>query len=151
LREEKDQFANPVGCTISNEIAALYDELLQGTDTEKLSPFLERIIRIRAVQDFSPSQAIGFIFSLKRVIRDELGSEIRKDGIVEELTTFESRIDELALRAFEIYVRCRERVYEIRVNEVKNRTFGLLKRANLLYEFSEEESNSEDGKVDSVI
>jgi hypothetical protein len=72
LKKQKDQFANPVRDTISKEIKNIYRELLQGIDREKVSPSLDRIIRIRAVQDFSPSQAIFFVFLLKKVIREVL-------------------------------------------------------------------------------
>jgi hypothetical protein len=37
----------------------------------------------------------------------------------------------------------REKIFEIKVNEIKNMTFGLLKRANLIYEIQEEASDSE--------
>ena len=67
LKEQKDPFANPVGNTISREIQHLYDEFLKGIDPEKMSPILDRIIRIRAIQDFSPSQAVSFIFILKGI------------------------------------------------------------------------------------
>ncbi|MDI6814817.1 MAG: RsbRD N-terminal domain-containing protein, partial [Dehalococcoidales bacterium] len=85
LKQEKDRFLNPVGYTISQEIGAVYEELLQGMDFGKLSASLDNIIRIRSVQDFSPSQAIAFIFLLKKAIRDELGNEIRENQLFEEL------------------------------------------------------------------
>lgn len=136
LKQEKDRFVNPVGYTIRQEIETLYDELLQGMDFGKLCASLDNIIRIRSVQDFSPSQAIVFVFLLKKAIREELASEIREKQLFEELLRFESRIDELALLAFDIYMKCREKVYEIRVNEVKaerERVFKLLERTNLMY------------------
>ncbi len=151
LKQEKDRFLNPVGYTISQEIEAIYEELLQGMDSEKLSHFLDKIVRIRAIQDFSPSQAIAFIPLLKKGIREELKGEVRKNQIFEELLRFESRIDRLALLAFDIYMKCREKIYEIRVNEVKNRTFSLLKRANLICGVSEWEPDIKDENIDSVI
>jgi len=140
LKQEKDRFINPVGYTISQEIEALYDELLRGMNPAKLSTSLDNIIRIRSVQDFSPSQAIAFVFLLKKAVREELESEIRENQLFEELLKFESRIDELALLASDIYVRCREKIYEMRINEVKaerERVFKLLERANPRYDRSE--------------
>lgn len=148
LKQEKNQFANPVGNTILLEIENIYEEILHGIDTEKLSHFLDRIIKIRAIQDFSPAQAVAFIFHLKNAIREELGGEIRKDQLFEELLKFESRIDKLALLAFNTYVKCREKVYQIRVNEIKNRTFRLLERANLIDEISEADSDLDTGSHD---
>lgn len=137
LKQEKDRFINPVGYAISQEIEALYDELLQGMNFDKLADCLDNIIRIRAVQDFSPSQTIAFIFLLKKAIREELASEITENRVFEELLKFESRIDKLVLLAFDIYMKCREKVFEIRVNEVKaerERVFKLLERTNLTME-----------------
>ncbi|MDN5347216.1 MAG: hypothetical protein PWP65_780 [Clostridia bacterium] len=133
LKEEKNQFANPVGHAFYQGIEGLYEGLLQGLEPEKISPFIDKIVRIRAVQDFLPSQANAYIFLLKRAIREELAAELRENRVpIKELLTFESRIDELALHSFDIYMKCREKIYEIRVNEVKNRTAKLLERANLV-------------------
>lgn len=136
LEEEKDQFANPVGYTIYEGIEGLYGELLKGFEAKKLYPFMDKIIRVRAVQDFSPSQAIAFIFLLKKVIREEVRDELQ-EGVLscKELLQFESQIDDLAALAFEVYMQCREQLYEIRVKEIKNRVSRLLQRANLNYNF----------------
>jgi len=137
LKQEKDRFTNPVGYTISQEIEALYDGLLQEMNSDKLAACLDNIIRIRAVQDFSPSQTIALIFLLKKAIREELASEITENRVFEELLKFESRIDKLVLLAFDIYMKCREKVFEIRVNEAKaerERVLKLLERINLTME-----------------
>ncbi len=135
LKQDKDRFANPVGYTISQEIKTLYEELLQGMNTDRLAACLDNIIRIRSVQDFLPSQAIAFIFLLKRAVREELASEHEEKGAVEEILEFESRIDKLVLLALDTYMKCREKVFEIRVNEAtaeKERALKLLERANLV-------------------
>lgn len=150
LKQEKDRFVNPVGYTTSREIEVLYDELLRGMNSDKLSVSLDNIIRIRAVQDFYPSQAIAFIFLIKKAVREELASEIRENQLFEELLQFESRIDELALLALDIYMKCREKVYEIRINEVKaerERAFELLEGTNLMYGKPEAEQAPKDGKT----
>jgi hypothetical protein len=36
---------------------------------DTVSTFLDGIVRIRAVQNFAPSEAVAFIFHLKKVIR----------------------------------------------------------------------------------
>jgi hypothetical protein len=134
LKKQKDRFANPVGTTISKETENLYKQLLQRVETESLSASLHRIFRIRAVQDFSPSQAVAFIFLLKRVIREELKSEIPENRLFDELMIIESRIDDMALLGFDIYMRCREKIYEIRANEAKNRVSRLLQKSGLISE-----------------
>ena len=119
FKRDKDRFTNPVGYTISQEIITLYDELLHDMNHEKISTCLNNIIRIRSVQDFPPSQAIAFIFLLKKVIREELVGEIEERQALKQLSEFESRIDKLALLALDIYVQCREKVHQIVIGEVK--------------------------------
>jgi hypothetical protein len=145
LQKESSQFANPVGHTILHGIEAVYDEFLRSADHEKLVPHLDRIIRIRAVQDFSPAQAISFVFRLKKIVRDELQKHIHENRIpLSEITAFESRVDDLALLAFNIYMQCRERLSEVRLTEFKTRTYRLLQRANLLAEIPDWEPTTKD-------
>jgi len=132
-----DQFANPVGYTMKENIDLIYEELLHGFDQEKLSLIIEKIVKVRAVQDFSPSQSVGLFFLLKKVIRDELQERLNEGTLLEDFLKFESKLDTIALIAFDIYTSCREKISEIRINEVKNSISGLLKSANLLCELPE--------------
>ena len=150
LRKQKDQFANPVGYTTSKAIDNLYDTFLQTADPERFSPILDKMIRIRAIQDFSPSQALSFIFLLKNVIREELESEIRENRLADELLVFESKIDTVALLAFDIYMQCREKLYEIRVKETKTQVSRLLQRANLQSEIPEWESKPKESDSNNL-
>ncbi|MBA4392014.1 MAG: hypothetical protein C0407_00510 [Desulfobacca sp.] len=134
LKSKKNRFANPVGHILSKEIEPILDGLFNGVDLNALKPFLENIIRIRAIQDFSPSQAIVFVFLLKQVIREEMEPEIRERQVGRELLELESKIDELGLLSFDVFMRCREKIYDLKANELKNRTVRLLKRANLVVE-----------------
>jgi len=45
-------------------------------------------------------------------------------------------VDRLMMESFDVFVKCREDLYEVRLQEVKNRTFRLLQRAGILYEIS---------------
>lgn len=117
LQNERDRFNNPVGFVISQEANNIFGELLHDMDLEKLTDSLSEIIRIRTVQDFSPSQAVGVVFLLKQAIREELGGEITGDSNYKKLLDFESRIDKLALLAFDVYMKCREKINEIIVHE----------------------------------
>ncbi len=134
IRKEKDPFANPVGNAILEGIEGIFTELLGRSAEEEINPFLDRIIRIRAVQDFTPSQAVGFVFSLKEVVRKRLARDGHLEHWAEELRTWEDDVDRVALMAFNIYMECREKLYELRVEEVKNRTARLLERANAIWE-----------------
>ena len=133
MRRQAAQFTNPVGFNISQGTEGLFDALLQGMLPDTVSTFLDSIIRIRAIQDFSPSQALAFIFQLKKIIRAELGKDqIQDRRIAEELTAFDAVIDELALFAFDIYMKCRESIYDIKAKEARNMTFRLLQKAQLI-------------------
>lgn len=135
--KKKDRFGNPIGYTIAEGIESMYDELLQETRCDKIPLVFENMMKVRAVQDFSPSRAVAFAFGLKKVIRKELGSELLKDGISEEWAAFESKIDGLALLCFDIYTQCRQKIFDIRVHEVKNQSHRLLKMAGLAYDLPE--------------
>ena len=149
FREQKDRFANPVGTTLSREVESLYHELLHGMDPEKVDSSLDEIVRIRAVQDFSPAGAMSFVFLLKEILREELDQEIKQSpAACEELLTLESRLDDMALRGFDLYVRCREKIYEIRAKEAKNQVSRLLQRAGLLCEIPSWDS---DRKKDDIV
>ncbi len=133
LKKQKAQFTNPVGYTLAEGTEKLFDALLQGMIADKVSAFLDSMIRIRAIQEFTPSEALSFIFHLKKIIRQELGSEVlQQQGIAEELTAFDSAVDDLALFSFDIYLKCREKIYEIKANEARSMTFRLLQQARLI-------------------
>ncbi|MBN1849099.1 MAG: RsbRD N-terminal domain-containing protein [Deltaproteobacteria bacterium] len=139
FKSRADRFDNPVGRTITEETEKLFDQLLRGDEAglENISPALENIIRIRATQDFTPSQAIGFIFLLKRSIREVLKKEMDHKDILEDRLRFESRIDDLALTAFDIYMKYREKLYEIKADQAKKQVSGLLRQKGLICEVPE--------------
>lgn len=147
LKKQKNRFANPVGYTISQGIEGLFGEILQGIDSEKASPFLDNIIRIKAIQDFSASQAVSFIFLLKKVIREEFEKEIKENQFSVELAALEVKIDELALLSFDIFMKCREKIYDLKAEEIKRMTFKLLQRANLICEIQEPETDLESSQI----
>ena len=140
LRTQKDQFANPVGNTIKEELRSVFHELVHEDGNEGVKAFLDKIIRIRAVQDFSPAVAIAFVFDLKNIVREVIGKGVESQNVYGALSLFEARIDEMGLIAFNIYSECREKLYELRVREVKSSAYLLLKKANMIVETPEQES-----------
>jgi hypothetical protein len=130
LRQNKDPFANPVGHSLRKGTRAIFESLLEGKELDTIRDHLKEIIKIRAIQDFSPSQALSFVFLLKKSIRTELGQTASKEGLTAELTSFETEIDRIALLAFDVFMRCREDVYNLRVNEVKRNVSAILGRFN---------------------
>jgi hypothetical protein len=129
ISSEKDRFNNPVGEAINSGLDTLFDGLLSGRPAEEIEQALDRIVRIRAVQELSPAQSVGFVFLLKRAIREEAGRALAGEEALTELSVLDSRVDSIALAAFGIYMRCREEICNIRVNEIKHLTSKLLERA----------------------
>ncbi len=58
---------------------------------------------------------MSFVLELKGLVRGTLGG-----GDSAEMRDFDSRIDQIALLAFDIYSKCRQKLFEIRVSEVKH-------------------------------
>jgi len=132
LKKQKDPFANPVGRTISQGLEALFNELLKEMDHETIISFLDPIIRIRAIQNFSPAQAVSFIFLLKKAIRENIKKEALEEQLFNELLLFESKIDQLVMIAFNLYMQCKEKIYDLKANEMRNSTYKAFKRAGLV-------------------
>jgi len=132
LKSKTDPFDNPVGNSMLTGLDGILDQLIDAMDPEALHSHLDSIIRIRAVQNFTPSQATAFILSLKKVLRDHLAKEIQDSRLAAEFIELESKIDQICLMAFDIYMQCREKVYQISANETRNRTFKAFERAGLI-------------------
>ena len=125
LNLEKNQFSNPVGFTTSEAVNHLFDAIINDVNPGSVKPSLIDLIKIRAVQEFTPSQAVGFVFLLKKVIRDELIDELDETKIYNELLELYSKVDKAALIAFDLYQECREKVYQIHLNEIKTNSLSV--------------------------
>ncbi len=137
LRRQNAPFANPVGFNTAQGLEGLFEGLLKGMIPAETSRFLDGIVRIRAVQDFAPSDALRFIFQLKDVVRKELGVALQDPAAAGDLASFESAVDDLALFAFDLYMQCRETIYDIKAKEARNLTFRLLQKAQIITENQE--------------
>jgi hypothetical protein len=134
LGRERNQFRNPVGHTIRTETETLLAALLHGTDGDELTKSLDRIVRLRNVQDMSPAQAVTFVFLLKTAIREELTGALNESALLQEQLELESQIDGLALAAFDNYMECKEAIYDIRAREARMQTAMLVRQVNRLYD-----------------
>ncbi len=119
---DKDPFRNPVGNALREGLCILAEEILGGMDLARITPALDGIVRIRAVQDFTAGQAVSFVFLLREVAQEQLRDE------KEILGNVERRIDELAILAFDLFMRCREKMYEIKAGELKRSLYLQLRR-----------------------
>jgi hypothetical protein len=150
LFKEKDRFANPVGRALMDGVGGIFDCLLQNR-LHEATEFLDKIIRIRAIQDFSPSQAVVFVFFLKKVVRQELESESFDHELADALSIWEERLDQMALQAFDVYMSCREKLYELRFNEMRRQTSRLVDRINRIYEGPNEPPENKGGDLEELV
>ena len=135
---KSDRFANPVGAGLREGLAELLDGILTGVDPDELTSALDRVIRVRAVQEFSPSAAVGFVFDLNDLVREVTG-DLGADA-VESLEALDHRIESLGLRAFDVYMSCREQMWKIRAQEIRNQSVGIMERVAEWRELREENS-----------
>jgi len=136
LKSQADPFANPVGQTTYQSLEALVDALINNAGRDAFAAALDPVLRIRAVQTLSASQATGFVFSLKQIIRKHVSGDGQDDPWLSDV--LERQIDEMALAAFDIYVACREKIFELKATESRKQFFGSLKRAGLIDETAAE-------------
>lgn len=128
LRKQTDRFANPVGHAIRIGMGEMLDAVVQGADPESVAQRLDDLVRIRAVQHMSPARALGFIFELKEALAEELREELTDSAKAAELRLVAQRVDTLGLLGFDIYTRCREQVYEIRLAELRGQRVDVKER-----------------------
>ena len=120
----RDRFRNPMVHTIAQGARELFGALLDGEDDARMGAILDPILRLRAVQEVSPAQAVGFVFEVKRIAREALegeGADAREASA--EWAAFDAKVDQLALTAFGVYTKCREEIFEIRIREMRKQAF----------------------------
>ncbi len=134
-KKGQDHFANPVGYGLKVGTERIYASLMAKDDAAALDAAMEAldtIVRVRAVQNFAPSGAVGFIFLLKKSLREALWGELNEQGLWAQFLALETRIDGFALACLDIYGQCKEKLYAIKVKEIQDQQYLLLKRAQLI-------------------
>jgi hypothetical protein len=134
LQGQTDPFANPVGSITRDNLQGLLEHLFEAPDVNAAGRHLDPILRVRALQNFSPSQATAFVFELKAVLRRILKKDLDRPGLAGDLARLEDGIDRLGLMAFDIYMACKEQVYRLKANETRNRVFRAFEKAGLVKE-----------------
>ncbi len=121
LRTKKHDFSNPVGeitTTVGNYIfdAVAGEHILE----DRLSMALERFVKLRSVQEFTPSQSLGVLFVFKQLFREAFLEKLEGKGHVATYLEAESRMDTICLMAFEMYVTSRDTIAQMRITEIRN-------------------------------
>jgi hypothetical protein len=125
FKKSQDRFANPVGMNIREGLAKLFRLLAEGADAAQFTGPLDQIIRIRAVQQFTPSQAVAPVLDLKWAVRQILSADKDCRELLPELAPFDRDVDRAALQAFDLYMECRERLHKARIRELKSGSYIL--------------------------
>lgn len=130
LRSRKDQFSNPVGHITSAAAEAMYDAIAgEDVDLNVITTALEDLVKVRAIQQFSPEQALGVLCIVKPLLRKKLMPQVREHGLFDAWLDAESRIDSLLLMGFGFHAACREKLHMMKVDEYKNRYAQVIRRA----------------------
>ncbi len=127
IKNQSDFFNNPVGRTIFSSLSTLLNGIIYKGKISLLRPTIDSIVRIRAVQGFKGSDAIGFFFSLKKIFRKYLSN--KNNSWIIECEIF---IDKLAISAFDVFMICKEQLYRLKANEARNHFFNSLHKAGLI-------------------
>ncbi len=118
--KEGDKFANPVGGNIREARGRLLPLRVGGAGREQILPPLEQMMSIRSVQEFTPSQAIAPLNAVKHITREVFAADKERRQLVGELYDFEFAVDLAVLAAFDVYMQCRERLHQVRIDEIKS-------------------------------
>ena len=65
-----ERFRNPVGFAVRESLAKLLQELAGEMDAARTSEALDGLVRLRAVQECTPAEAVCFVFLLRQIIRE---------------------------------------------------------------------------------
>lgn len=130
LRTKKDPFTNPVA-DMTREAATTVYEAVSGWDKKPadVKNAIDRFVHLRAVQDFLPSEGMLVFYLLKPIIRKHVLPKMKLAGKLDEYLEAESRLDTIALLAFDIYTKARETVAQNRITEIKNQYAQLVRWA----------------------
>lgn len=124
FKRESDRFANPVGHSARHTLTAIYSRLFDHDtprlERDELRPILEDFVKIRAVQDFTPARAVEFVYLLKEVARRAVARQRQLEVAAADWQEFHDALDTLALQVFDLYMACRERLYQARLHEYKS-------------------------------
>ncbi len=131
LGKDSNRFDNPVGAITHETIEDVFNLILEDFNQELLEKTLDPIIRIRAVQAFSASQAVSFVFTLKQI-----GEDIIDGNLIRE---FDKLVDKIALAAFNRFMKCKEEIFLLKAFESKRRIHRAFERAGLVAELTEED------------
>ncbi len=118
FKKSQNKFANPVGVNIREGLTKLYELLLSRAEPDQYVAPLDQVVRIRAVQEFTPAQAVAPILELKWVVKQVLSADKDTRPLLAELDSFDCDVDRAALAAFDVYMNCREQLHRAKIRDL---------------------------------
>ncbi|MBU1341701.1 MAG: RsbRD N-terminal domain-containing protein [Proteobacteria bacterium] len=131
LGKDSNRFDNPVGAVTHETIKDVFNLITEEFNQEILEKALDPVIRIRAVQSFSAAEAVSFVFALKQI-----GENLLDDSLIRQ---FDKLVDQIALAAFNKFMKCKEEIFLLKATESKRRIHRAFERAGLVAELTEED------------
>ncbi|MFP4572162.1 MAG: RsbRD N-terminal domain-containing protein, partial [Desulfobacterales bacterium] len=92
------------------------------------------MIRIRALQEFSPSEALGFIPKIKSIIKQDPAVKEQGGAAADSLGRIADNSDKALLTAFDLYMDCKKHVYNLRARQARDGVRQLLIKKELISE-----------------
>lgn len=128
LFSDKTASSSLIAEALSDGLGMILDGLEH--DDETLENGLNSVTRILAVQPFAPSSALSVFFSMKHIIT-ETARNVPEHSLMDdqEKARFFTRIDDITLMAFDRYMMHREKLYQLKVEETRNRMYMALRRS----------------------
>jgi hypothetical protein len=124
FREAASPFRNPVGSTLRAALTGLTEELFGGFDRARVTALVDVVVRLRAVQDFTPPQVTEFVTLARRAAARVASTGTPRPG-AETLELVSARIDALTPIADERLARCRDDLRAITERAARRRVFVL--------------------------
>jgi len=128
-----DEFANPIGHVIGEVADSMVKGLAEGAPASELAERMFPLIKIKAVQSFTPAEAMNCLLALKRMVLSRLKTSGHEDAEA-IAASVDLLFDEMLCLCFNLYCQCRDKLHEVKEDELKRNLFMLLKRSGALDE-----------------
>ncbi|MFW6053062.1 MAG: RsbRD N-terminal domain-containing protein [Desulfosalsimonas sp.] len=138
FKDTRDPFSNPVGAALEKGIRDLFDVVAADVfDSRAAHDALEPMIKVRSLQEFSPSEALGFIAEIKKIIKQDPAAKQQTKTEAERIDRIADNADRALLAAFDIYMDCKKHVYNLRARQARDSVRQLLVKKDLISELPE--------------
>jgi hypothetical protein len=129
IKGKDDRIANPLGHAIREMVDAVLRCLGEGCDEQALGSAMFPVIQMRAVQDFTPSEAVAFVGLFRNSV---VSLAMEKEAGPELIIELDDVVLGLMSRAFDLYSDCREKLWEIKIEEIKRNLYMFLRKSDMV-------------------